>query len=208
MAKRDDYDDDREPRRGGSKVATLTLVLAVLNIFASLGFGYLALLDYQKRQEWSFAVFMHDLVRQGLPSAQEETMLTAWGVTATKERLSPERIKAAFGSRGGSGSGEFIRVDDVVASRIKQEHLSNEVLSALFSGLGPTVKTIEEEAKRLKTQVLADISATADKSARRRTTWRNPARSAICCSPCATPVSRSKPWMPKSNKRASTSKLC
>ncbi len=42
-------------------------ILIVLNILAGGGFTYIALLDWEVRQKWTFAGFRHELYLQGLP---------------------------------------------------------------------------------------------------------------------------------------------
>ena len=45
----------------------LTLALCGLNVVAALAFTFLLVLDFHKRQEWSYAVFMNELFIEGLP---------------------------------------------------------------------------------------------------------------------------------------------
>jgi hypothetical protein len=47
-------------------------ILAVVNILAALGFVYLAVSDYGKRKQWSYAAFRHDRAIQGLPLNDDE----------------------------------------------------------------------------------------------------------------------------------------
>src|SRR5262249_44711949 len=47
-------------------------ILAVVNILAALGFVYLAISDYGKRQQWSHAAFRHDRAIYGLPLDDNE----------------------------------------------------------------------------------------------------------------------------------------
>jgi chromosome segregation ATPase len=57
-------------------------ILAILNVLAALAFGYLALLDYAKRQHWAYAVYRHDLRLQGLPVTDEQTDLQGYPLAA------------------------------------------------------------------------------------------------------------------------------
>src|SRR5262249_13446498 len=50
---------------GNSLMSTLGKILIILNILAGAGFGALVLLDYNKRQAFSYAVFRNDLAIQG-----------------------------------------------------------------------------------------------------------------------------------------------
>jgi hypothetical protein len=53
-------------------MSLLGKILAVLNVLAVAGFFALALLDYGKRQAWSYAVFRQDLTLKGLPLDKDE----------------------------------------------------------------------------------------------------------------------------------------
>src|SRR5262249_18284730 len=73
MAKDDDDFDaeeayEEEPR---GRTSLLTVILCVLNVAAAAGFTFLLVMDYQKRQSWSRAVFLHDLKITGLPLKEE-----------------------------------------------------------------------------------------------------------------------------------------
>src|SRR5262245_44888888 len=47
-------------------------ILAVLNVLAAIAFVVLAAMDYQRRQDWSFAVLRHDIALRGLPVNEDE----------------------------------------------------------------------------------------------------------------------------------------
>ncbi|HWY86708.1 MAG TPA: hypothetical protein VNX28_08285, partial [Gemmataceae bacterium] len=65
-----------EPRPKGKNTG-LTIGLCVANALAALAFTYLLVLDFQKRQDWSYAVFMNELYIQGLPLQEEDDGPTA-----------------------------------------------------------------------------------------------------------------------------------
>ncbi len=165
MANADDFDDTyeaEEPQQRGRNTG-LTILLCLLNVAAALGFTFLLVLDFQKRQQWSYAVFLHDLYMQGLPLKEEDDGPSASRVTMPKQRLSSEQIKAVFSARGGKGGGgdEFQRVEEVLHTRIMPKHLSPEILKEYFGDLGEGVATLEQEIDRLKTKVPADIAQVA-----------------------------------------------
>lgn len=54
-------------------MSILGKVLAVLNLFAAVGFVYLAATDWGKRQSFSYATYRHDLAIDGLPLDEKET---------------------------------------------------------------------------------------------------------------------------------------
>src|SRR5207249_659638 len=62
---------EKEPAPRGKNTG-LTITLCVLNVLAAVGFIFLLVLDYQKRQEWSHAVFMNELYIKGLPLKEED----------------------------------------------------------------------------------------------------------------------------------------
>jgi hypothetical protein len=53
-------------------MSLLGKILALVNILAAIGFIYLAASDYGKRQQWSYAVYRHDLALNGLPLDDNE----------------------------------------------------------------------------------------------------------------------------------------
>src|SRR5437016_12166648 len=90
LAEEDDVPPDKpaeaEPEPSGRNTG-LTIALCVLNVLAALGFTYLLVLDYQKRQEWSHAVFMNELFIEGLPLKQEQDGLSASRVTLPRQKF-------------------------------------------------------------------------------------------------------------------------
>src|SRR5580704_11574810 len=87
----DSYLDEPKPR-----TSVLNLILCILNLLAVGGFGFCLLLDLEKRQSWSYAVFLHDLAIMGLPLKEEEEFVTASRETAQKNNLRPEQLQEAF----------------------------------------------------------------------------------------------------------------
>src|SRR5438132_4058930 len=59
-----------EPPPPQGRNTGLTLALCGLNVVAALAFIFLLFLDFQKRQDWSYAVFMNELFAEGLPLAE------------------------------------------------------------------------------------------------------------------------------------------
>src|SRR5688500_10970007 len=53
-------------------MSLLGKILAVLNLLAAGGFLYLAVLDYSIRQQWSYALFRHDIALLGMPVDRED----------------------------------------------------------------------------------------------------------------------------------------
>lgn len=47
-------------------------VLAVLNVLAVLGFGYLATMSYSQRAQWAYTAFRYDLAMKGIPVDKTE----------------------------------------------------------------------------------------------------------------------------------------
>jgi hypothetical protein len=149
-------EEEEEPKPRGSNT-TLTLVLCALNVVAALAFAYLLVLDFQKRQEWSYAVFLNELYVEGLPLEEEDSGPTVSRYTLPRQRLNSEQIKAIANLRGVKGSGEFWAVDEHMPNRIQPKLLTPEVLKDYFSGQGAEVPTLEDEVRRLKKKVPEDI---------------------------------------------------
>lgn len=153
-----------EPKPKGRNTK-LTIALCVLNVLAAVGFTYLLILDYQKRQEWSFAVYMNELAVAGLPLKQEDDGISASRVTMPRQALGSKQISDVFNSRGGRGSGEFWAVDEPFPTTIKAKDLTPAILKDYFGSLGAPVATLEAEIARLKNKVPADIAQVAAEGA-------------------------------------------
>jgi len=144
------------------KVTMLTLVLCVLTLLMALGTAAVVALDHGKRQEWSYAVFLHDLALMGLPLEGE-----AAGTSGSRESLptvniDPAAVKKVYQGRGGKGVSEpFQAVHEILAQRIRPEDLGPDTLTTIFQGSGPPVKTLEQEIDRVKKQLAGDIDAAA-----------------------------------------------
>jgi hypothetical protein len=54
-------------------MSLLGKVLAILNVFAAIGFVVLVSLDWGQRQRWVYAVYRHDLTVRGFPIDDKET---------------------------------------------------------------------------------------------------------------------------------------
>jgi hypothetical protein len=152
-------DEPESEHRG--KNTPLTIALCVLNVLAAVGFAYLLVLDYQKRQEWSHAVFMNELFIEGLPLKEEDNGPSASRVTMPRQHLESKQISDVFTLRGGRGGGEFWAVDEDLPNRIAAKSLTPAILKQYFGSLGAPVATLEEEIKRLKGKVPADIGNVA-----------------------------------------------
>jgi hypothetical protein len=160
----DEPEEQEEPQPRGRNTG-LTIALCVLNVLAVLGFTYLLVLDYQKRQEWSHAVFMNELFIQGLPLKQEDDGLSASRATLPRQKLDSNQISEVFRLRGGKGGGEFWAVDEALPTRISAASLTPQILKDYFGSLGAPVATLEDEIKRLSSKVPADIAAAAKEAA-------------------------------------------
>lgn len=152
----DDFDYSPEPK---PRTSVLNLILSVLNVLGVGAFAYCLLLDLEKRQAWSYAVFLHDLAIWGLPLQEEDGGPSASRDTAKKPNLRSEQYSDAFQKRrtGVSVREPFISSEQGPTVQIKPQHLNDENLAEYFGTLGPIVKTLEEEVERLKTSIVGDI---------------------------------------------------
>jgi hypothetical protein len=160
MARYDDYEaEDLSADEVRPRVSVLTYVLIALNILAAGAFAFLVVLDYRKRQEFSYSVFLHDLGVQGLPLRMEADGPSASQETLPTARLSPEELKQAYQKRLGKGF-DVQGVDEVIRHRIGPQHLNNEILrDHLGSDL---VQTLDEEVERVRTRLTQDLDAAAN----------------------------------------------
>src|SRR5581483_5264381 len=158
-----DYEDDFDQPAPKARVSMLTVLLFFLNVAAALGFAYLLLMTYQKRQSWSYAVFLYDLRDLGLPLEMEADGPSASRETTPRKLLDPAQLKAAFQKRstGVSVSEPFQAVDERFVGGIRPQHLTPEVLADVFKNLGPPVKTLEDEIRRLQKDLPADLDRAA-----------------------------------------------
>ncbi|MCS6852648.1 MAG: hypothetical protein NZ700_15945 [Gemmataceae bacterium] len=107
-------------------MSLLGKILALLNVLAALMFLVLASMDVQKRQEWSRAVFLHQLVIDGLPLEGPEPWSHPKGYASTE--LSEDILRDLFQKvKGGAELGggpvdsqqaELKRVWSVLQERI------------------------------------------------------------------------------------------
>ncbi|MFO0930636.1 MAG: hypothetical protein U0736_27000 [Gemmataceae bacterium] len=78
-------------------MSTLGKVLALLNVLGALGLGFVALLDYNKRQAWAYSVFRHELVLRGLPITDQELDTDQHPLV---DRMSEETLQDLFKQAG------------------------------------------------------------------------------------------------------------
>src|SRR6516164_7795633 len=175
MAKKKKKDDDYRREQEDStdmdfgprpRTPMLAMVLIVLNIVAALAFTFLLVMDYSKRQAWSYAVFKHDLGLMGLPLKEEESVPSASRVTIPRQELDSEQLKRAFSERPQTKGGEpFQPVMLTLSNPILPQHLTPEILNDWFrkndwyNDVGEPVPTLEAEVGRLKKFLLGDESS-------------------------------------------------
>jgi hypothetical protein len=143
------------------QVTTLTLVLCVLVLLASIGAFVMVVLDHGRRQEWSYGVYLHDLSLMGLPLEEEGNSTSASRENQAPVNLDPAAVKKAYQSRGGvKGVSEpFQGVHEVLAPRIRPQDIGPDTEKLLFPK--EPVKTLEQEVARLKKRITGDIEEAA-----------------------------------------------
>ncbi len=166
----DREDEDQEEQGDGQpakgKNTGLTLSLCALNLLFAVVFVVLLVLDFQKRNSWSHAVFMRDLALQGLPLKAEDAGPSGWQVSAPHANLDDAQLRAALNERGGkTGSEKFQPVNEVLGGRIQPRHLTTAILKEHFGSAGEPVGTLDAEIERLKNKLPADIEAYAKERA-------------------------------------------
>jgi hypothetical protein len=100
-------------------MSTLTKVLAVLNVFAAIAFVALAAAAWGKRNAWSYAVFRHDLLINGLPVDDRQTNVDGVPVASL---IGSQTLQEIFG-----GAGEPVRT---------QADAAQKRLESLRQGIG------------------------------------------------------------------------
>jgi hypothetical protein len=161
----DESAEEPKPRRPRPQVTGLTLALCILNVLAAVAFIFLLLMNYSKRQAWSYAVFRDDLALMGLPLEEEADAPSAARVTFPRHKLEPEQLKTAFTQRGGQAREPFQATELVISHPILGQHLNEDILKDLFKGMGEPVKTLQEEVQRVKKSLAGDIAQAAQEAA-------------------------------------------
>jgi hypothetical protein len=163
-------EDEEEAPPPEPRVTMGTLVLCILVLLASAGACVVVALDHGKRQEWSYAVYLHDLALMGLPLAEETEGRSASREMVPLVRIEPADVNKAFSKRPGverKGSEPFKAVEEIFAPRIQPEDLGPDTLAILFKGLGEPVKTLEQEVERIKSRLPQDIDLAAQEAAKK-----------------------------------------
>ncbi len=127
---------EEEKPRLKPKVTGLTLTLCILNVAAALGFLFLLMLDYEKRQAFTFAAFSHEMV------------LSSVGTNEDKE-----------GATAGAAAQPI--PGDAFQLTIYGAEIPPDVLRELMSDLGNPVGSIEQEMARLKGALPGEIQGVA-----------------------------------------------
>lgn len=167
----EDFDEEEpyeeEKPRPKPKVTALTLVLCGLNVFAALGFLYLLMLDYSRRQAYTLSAVQHELQLVGGGTDEDRQGVTAGVAALPRPKLSDESLKSAFRGRGGSGaSAAFTPVEDGLRYRL-YEAAPNLLHEEFPKDFGEPVKTIEEEMKRVQGKLPGDLQEVVTKQAER-----------------------------------------
>jgi hypothetical protein len=141
----------------------LTWTLIALNFIAILVAPYLLLLDYHKRNQYAYAVFLVNLRALGLPNEEEEKALTAARVTLPGYRISPDEIKRIVKDRGFTFADKFEGFEETFLERVRPSALDKDILKDHLGG-GELVPTVEAEVRRIQNLVVADIEKAAQEA--------------------------------------------
>lgn len=163
-ADEEEYEEEDEGPQ--ARTPMLVLVLIFLNVLAALAFVYLLAMNFKKRQDWSYAVFLHDLAIQGLPLKEEDDATSASRAIMPHQRVTVEQLRAAYSDRmKGKTIDNFIAVDEPFKSRIQPRHLTREALKDHFGDMfDEKIVTLENEVERLKAAVPKLIEEAANKT--------------------------------------------
>lgn len=171
----EDGDDGENPEGDGepadegppAKVSKTTMLFILLNWIAVPTFLVFAYLDHVERVKYSYRAMLNYVAVWGLPLESEEDFPSLANETRPRLRLTPDQLKEAFRARPGVNRGagdKFTPVDEAVPLRIRPSDMFPQFLDDVFGDLrkkdlGGTVATLEDEIKRLKTDLPAKIES-------------------------------------------------
>lgn len=119
-------------------------LLAILNVLAAGVFVYLVAIDWASRQTWSYAVFRHDLVLEGLPL--DESVRDPFDNLPVVYKLSDNTLQKIFQPVGGqpvrTQTEEVKRIHDLLRAQIDaqgNDDAKRKKLEGLLPPLGRTV---------------------------------------------------------------------
>lgn len=140
------------------KITGLTLTLCILNVAAVFGFVFLLILDYSKRQAYTYAAYQNEFYAIGVGLKEDRDGVTAGVETFPRQKLTPETLKDAYTKRGGASVSEpFAPVEDGLRYHVYGE---SEQIKELVKDLG-TAGSIEEEMARIKGGLFNQIETVA-----------------------------------------------
>jgi hypothetical protein len=99
-------------------MSLLGKILALVNILAAVGFIYLAASDYGKRQQWSYAVYRHDLAINGLPLDEKEVDVDGVPLVKNLSEATKTEIFQGLGQPVKTQLEEVQRVQNQLRSKI------------------------------------------------------------------------------------------
>jgi hypothetical protein len=138
-------------------------VLAVFIVLTAGGFIYLLSVDYQARQQWSYEVFRHELVLNGLPVDEYDVGLKVdqqptYDAKSKTWRLPDEDKDAA------------VRIDRPLYTDLGPDmlfDLFNDSFALGKDGKDGVVKTQKEEVERVRDKLKAELDAAKNDAERR-----------------------------------------
>ena len=170
----EDYDEEaaegeepyeEEKPRLKPKVTALTMVLCFLNVIAAVGFLFLLMLVYSKRQAYMFAGIQAEAHLAGAGTNEDRQGDTGGVAALPTPKLSHERLTSEARARGASPAKAFTPVEDGFRYRLYEA--APDLLKEEMKDLGEPVATIEEEMNRLQRKWQGDIQDVVKKQAER-----------------------------------------
>jgi len=125
-------------------MSLLGKILAVVNVLAAIGFIYLAASDYGKRQQWSYAVFRHDLAINGLPVDEKEKDVDNRERVKDLSQATLAEMFQGVGNPVKTQVEEFRKVQGEIGNRITGDPMT---VPNIVYGNPPTI-TLETPAQR------------------------------------------------------------
>jgi hypothetical protein len=126
-------------------MSILGKILAVVNILAAISFIYLAASDYGKRQQWSYAVYRHDLAINGLPLDGNEKDADGSLLVKNLSQATKTEIFQGAGQPVSTQLEEVDRVQNELRGKIDGEPMT---VPNVFYGNPPTINLETPAQKR------------------------------------------------------------
>src|SRR5262245_25909534 len=116
-------------------MSLLGKILTFLNVVAALVFCYLLVVDYARRQHWTYAVYRHDLRLKGLPLTKDDRDVQGNLLVSDLDKTT---LNEVFGSPGDHPTNQLDAVER--DKRALQQKIDGELTLSVSNPLDPNGK--------------------------------------------------------------------